>query len=51
MAGAGPERDRLASLFGALASSADVAGGFHTEKAIRTAIVTSRLAHVAGLVT
>ncbi|HUP75706.1 MAG TPA: HD domain-containing phosphohydrolase [Acidimicrobiales bacterium] len=46
---AGPERDRLASLFGALASSADVASGFHTEKAIRTAIVASRLANVAGL--
>lgn len=46
---AGRERDRLASLFGALASSADVASGFHTEKAIRTAIVARRLAGVAGL--
>lgn len=43
------ERDRLASLFGALASSADVASGFHPEKAIRTAIVASRLARAAGL--
>ena len=45
---AGPERDRLASLFGALASSADVASGFHPEKAIRTAILASRLAKSAG---
>lgn len=43
------ERDRLASLFGALASSADVASGFHPEKAIRTAVVATRLAHAAGL--
>jgi HD-GYP domain-containing protein (c-di-GMP phosphodiesterase class II) len=44
-----PESDRLASLFGALASSADAAGGFHSEKAIRTAVVAGRLAHAAGL--
>ena len=43
------ERDRLASLFGALASSADVASGFHAEKAIRTAIVATRLARAHGL--
>lgn len=43
------ERDRLASLFGALASSADVASGFHPEKAIRTAIVAARLARAHGL--
>ena len=43
------ERDRLASLFGALASSADVASGFHLEKAIRTAVVAARLADAAGL--
>ncbi|MGH9226400.1 MAG: HD domain-containing phosphohydrolase [Acidimicrobiales bacterium] len=43
------ERDRLASLFGALASSADVASGFHTEKAIRTAILGVRLAEAHGL--
>jgi HD-GYP domain-containing protein (c-di-GMP phosphodiesterase class II)/DNA-binding CsgD family transcriptional regulator len=46
---AAPERDRLASLFGTLASSADVANGFHPEKAIRTAVVARRLAHVWGL--
>jgi HD-GYP domain-containing protein (c-di-GMP phosphodiesterase class II)/DNA-binding CsgD family transcriptional regulator len=46
-----PERDRLASLFGALASSADVASGFHPEKAIRTAVVASRLAQATGLET
>ncbi len=44
-----PERDRLASLFGALVSSADVASGFHPEKAIRTAILATRLATVHGL--
>lgn len=44
-----PERDRLASLFGALASSADAASGFHAEKAIRTAIVATRLAQAHGL--
>ena len=43
------ERDRLASLFGALASSADVASGFHAEKAIRTAILATRLARAHGL--
>ncbi|MBI2705153.1 MAG: HD domain-containing protein [Actinobacteria bacterium] len=43
------ERDRLASLFGALASSADAAGGFHTDKAIRTAILAARLAAAHGL--
>ena len=43
------ERDRLASLFGALASSADVASGFHPEKAIRTAILATRLAHAHRL--
>lgn len=43
------ERDRLASLFGALACSADVASGFHPEKAIRTAIVARRLAGASGL--
>ena len=43
------ERDRLASLFGALASSADVASGFHPEKAIRTAILATRLAQAHGL--
>jgi hypothetical protein len=35
------ERDRLASLFGALTSAADVASGFHAEKAIRSAIVAT----------
>lgn len=45
----GPDRDRLASLFGALVSSADVASGFHPEKAIRTAIVAARLACAHGL--
>jgi HD-GYP domain-containing protein (c-di-GMP phosphodiesterase class II) len=44
-----PERDRLASLFGALVSSADVASGFHPEKAIRTAILATRLAAAHGL--
>jgi HD-GYP domain-containing protein (c-di-GMP phosphodiesterase class II) len=44
-----PERDRLASLFGALVSSADVASGFHPEKAIRTAILATRLAGAGGL--
>ena len=44
-----PERDRLASLFGALVSSADVASGFHPEKAIRTAILATRLARAYGL--
>lgn len=44
-----PERDRLASLFGALVSSADVASGFHPEKAIRTAILATRLANAHGL--
>ena len=44
-----PERDRLASLFGALVSSADVASGFHPEKAIRTAILATRLAQAHGL--
>ncbi len=44
-----PERDRLASLFGALVSSADVASGFHPEKAIRTAILATRLARNYGL--
>ncbi len=44
-----PERDRLASLFGALASSADVASGFHPEKAIRTAVLATRLARAHGL--
>ena len=44
-----PERDRLASLVGALVSSADVASGFHPEKAIRTAILATRLATVHGL--
>jgi len=43
------ERDRLASLFGALASSADIASGFHTEKAIRSAILATRLARAHGL--
>lgn len=43
------ERDRFASLFGALASSADVASGFHPEKAIRTSILASRLARAHGL--
>ena len=43
------ERDRLASLFGALVSSADAASGFHPEKAIRTAILATRLACAAGL--
>ena len=43
------ERDRLASLFGALASSADAASGFHPEKAIRTAIVAARLSQAHGL--
>ena len=43
------ERDRLASLFGALVSSADAASGFHPEKAIRTAIVATRLAAAHGL--
>jgi hypothetical protein len=43
------ERDRLASLFGALASSADVASGFHVEKAIRTAILATRLARAHSL--
>lgn len=43
------ERERLASLFGALASSADAASGFHPEKAIRTAIVAARLARAHGL--
>jgi HD-GYP domain-containing protein (c-di-GMP phosphodiesterase class II) len=42
------ERDRLASVFGALASSADVASGFHLEKAIRTAVLAARLAEAAG---
>ena len=49
---AGPrlvERDRLASLFGALVSSADAASGFHPEKAIRTAVVAVRLAAAHGL--
>jgi HD-GYP domain-containing protein (c-di-GMP phosphodiesterase class II) len=45
----GPDRDRLASLFGALVSSADVASGFHPEKAVRTAIVATRLARAHGL--
>lgn len=44
-----PERDRLASLFGALVSSADVASGFHPEKAIRTAILATRVASAHGL--
>ncbi|HEX2274395.1 MAG TPA: HD domain-containing phosphohydrolase, partial [Acidimicrobiales bacterium] len=44
-----PERDRLASLFGALVSSADVASGFHPEKAIRTAILATRLTRAHGL--
>jgi HD-GYP domain-containing protein (c-di-GMP phosphodiesterase class II)/DNA-binding CsgD family transcriptional regulator len=44
-----PERDRLASLFGALVSSADVASGFHAEKAIRTAILATRLATAHAL--
>lgn len=44
-----PERDRLASLFGALVSSADVASGFHPEKAIRTAILATRLPSTHGL--
>jgi HD-GYP domain-containing protein (c-di-GMP phosphodiesterase class II) len=44
-----PERDRLASLFGALVSSADVASGFHPEKAIRTAILATQLARAYGL--
>ena len=43
------ERDRLASLFGALVSSADAASGFHPEKAIRTAIIATRLAAAHGL--
>lgn len=43
------ERDRLASLFGALVSSADVASGFHPEKAIRTSILAARLARAHGL--
>lgn len=43
------ERERLASLFGALASSADAASGFHPEKAIRTAVLATRLARVHGL--
>jgi HD-GYP domain-containing protein (c-di-GMP phosphodiesterase class II)/DNA-binding CsgD family transcriptional regulator len=43
------EQERLASLFGALASSADAASGFHPEKAIRTAIVAARLARAHGL--
>ncbi len=43
------ERDRLASLFGALASSADVASGFHPEKAIRTSMLAGRLARAHGL--
>lgn len=43
------ERDRLASLFGALASMADAAGGFHSDKAVRTAILSTRLAAAHGL--
>ena len=46
---ASPERDRLAGLLGALVSSADVAGGFHAEKAIRTAILATRLAKAHAL--
>ena len=48
-AAASGERDRLASLFGALVSCADVASGFHAEKAIRSAIVATRLAEAHGL--
>ena len=36
-------------MFGALVSSADVASGFHPEKAIRTAILATRLARAHGL--
>lgn len=43
------EQDRLASLFGALASTADLAGGFHSEKAIRTAVLATRMAAAHGL--
>lgn len=49
MEAAATERDRLASLFGALVSSADAASGFHNEKAIRTAILAARLAVAHGL--
>ena len=45
------ERDRLASLFGALVSSADAASGFHAEKAIRTAVIATRIATAHGLPT
>jgi hypothetical protein len=36
-------------MFGALVSSADVASGFHPEKAIRTAVLATRLAQAHGL--
>lgn len=39
----------MASLFGALASAADAASGFHPEKAIRTAVVAARLARAVDL--
>lgn len=43
------EQNRLASLFGALASATDVANGFHPEKAVRTALVAQRIAEACGL--
>ena len=43
------EQDRLASLFGALASATDLGNGFHPEKAVRTALVAQRLAAAHGL--
>lgn len=42
------ERDRTTSLFGALASAADLANGFHAEKAVRTAVVAQRLSEAHG---